>query len=211
MRSCSVVTGNSYTSYDEVIRLHLLNELEDNKKLLNYVKKYSSTQEQINQNAEQCLGEVQNFFKNWDSRLDVLQPIARVLEPVLCFRRNLLLETQRILHQDLEASNNLIEKVNAKINGHLVKLWLRTIHMNRESGCLQQAQISIMKAEQYKPVTLFLEKAKLLWQKGDQTNCFKLLEENIKVLERNCEGDLRKLDISSRHLYAEAKFLKPLL
>ena len=209
MRSCSVVTGNSYThSYDEVIRLHLLNELEDNKKLLLYIKKYSMTEEQINQNDEQCIGEVQNFFKNWDSRLDVLQPIARVLEPVLCFRRNLLLETQRILHQDLWDSNDLIEKVNTKINGHLVKLWLRTIHMNRESGCLQQAQISIMKAEQYKPVTLFLEKAKLLWQKGDQTNCFKLLEENIKVLERKCEGDLRKLDTASRHLYAEAKFLQ---
>ncbi|XP_065362796.1 serine/threonine-protein kinase ATR [Calliphora vicina] len=212
MRSCSVVTGNSYThSYDEVIRLHLLNELENNKELINQVKKYTSgnnMERQEAKNTELCLKEVQEFFVNWDARLEVLQPIARVLEPVFCFRRNLLLETQRIMQQDLSCAKNLIAKVNDGINDHLVKLWLRTIHMNREAGCLQQAQISIMKAEQYQPVTLFLEKAKLLWQKGNQSNCFKLLEENIKVLENRCEGDLRKLDTASRHLYAESKFLQ---
>ncbi|KNC28437.1 Serine/threonine-protein kinase ATR [Lucilia cuprina] len=214
MRSCSVVTGNSYThSYDEVIRLHLLNELENNKQLINQITKYKNhnntdRRHETKNTDEMCLKEVQEFFNNWDARLEVLQPIARVLEPVFCFRRNLLLETQRILQQDLPCANNLIQKVNDKINDYLVKLWLRTIHMNREAGCLQQAQISIMKAEQYQPVTLFLEKAKLLWQKGHQSNCFKLLEENIKVLENKCEGDIRKLDTASRHLYAETKFLQ---
>ncbi|KAM7348674.1 ATR serine/threonine kinase meiotic 41 isoform 2-T2 [Cochliomyia hominivorax] len=213
MRSCSVVTGNSYThSYDEVIRLHLLNELENNKQLINQIKQYICLNNQDNrsenQTSEMCLKEMQSFFNNWDARLEVLQPTARVLEPVYCFRRNLLLETQRIIQQDLTCNENIMEKVNEKINDHLVKLWLRTIHMNREAGCLQQAQISIMKTEQYKPVTLFLEKAKLLWQKGDQSNCFKLLEENIKMLETKCEGDLRKLDTASRHIYAESKFLQ---
>lgn len=213
MRSCSVVAGNSYThSYDEVIRLHLLNEVENNKELIKTLNTYTKEQASQMQEAEiieHCFKEVQAFFVHWDARLDVLQPTARVLEPVFCFRRNLLIETQRIIKQNLTNANaSVMNTFNDKINDHLVKLWLRTIQMNREAGCLQQAQISIMKAEQYQPATLFIEKAKLLWQKGDQSNCFKLLEENIRTLEAKSEGDLRKLDTASRLIYAESKFLQ---
>lgn len=206
MRSCSGVTGNSYThSYDEATRLHLLNEVEKNKHLIIQIQISINA---IDDNREHPrLSEVKEFFNNWDARLQVLQPTARVLEPILCFRRNLLLETQRILLQD-DTGKELVSKINDCINEQIVKLWLRSIQMNRESGCLQQAQISIMKAEQYKPTTLFLEKAKLLWQKGDQTNCFKLLQKNIKMLLSNCDGSIRNLDRSYRNLYAEAKFLQ---
>uniref|UniRef100_A0A1I8QD74 Serine/threonine-protein kinase ATR n=1 Tax=Stomoxys calcitrans TaxID=35570 RepID=A0A1I8QD74_STOCA len=217
MRSCSGVTGNSYThSYDEATRLHLLNEVEKNKLLINqlhvHLQKAATGEgggsDSIN---DRCMQELQTFFNNWDARLVILEPTARVLEPVICFRRNLLLETQRILqHNPSYSSCNLeiLNPINSSINDQIVKLWLRSIQMNRESGCLQQAEISIMRVEPYKPATLFLEKAKLLWQKGDQTNCFKLLQDNINALEATCNGEIRRMEPSKRVIYAEAKFLQ---
>ncbi|XP_073836714.1 ATR serine/threonine kinase meiotic 41 [Musca autumnalis] len=219
MRSCSGVTGNSYThSYDEATRLHLLNEVEKNKNLLNKLndnlKKVclSEGSNELHNLKDNCLQNLQEFFSNWDARLVILEPSARILE-VMCFRRNLLLETQRILQQNFKNSQvrsqqDLLNPINSIINEQIVKLWLRSIQMNRESGCLQQAEISMMKAEPYKPATLFLEKAKLLWQKGDQTNCFKLLQDNINALEGHCNGDIKRLEAPKRNIYAEAKFLQ---
>ncbi|KAL9884965.1 ATR serine/threonine kinase meiotic 41 isoform 1-T4 [Glossina fuscipes fuscipes] len=209
MRLCSGVNEYSYDScYDEMIRLHMLDEVEKNKVLINNIVTSIKRPVQTGNLKEECMRKIQDFFNNWNARLKILQPMARVVEPVFCLRRNLLSETKRILSKYENHNKELVKLVNDCVNEEIGKLWIRSGQMNRVAGCLQQAQLSLMKAEPYKPLTLFLEKARLMWQKGEQTYTFKLLEENILRLESCCAGDIRKLDNVQRGLYAEAKFLQ---
>uniref|UniRef100_W8C8V5 Serine/threonine-protein kinase ATR n=1 Tax=Ceratitis capitata TaxID=7213 RepID=W8C8V5_CERCA len=207
MRSCSGVNQKSYPhSYDDVVKLHLLNEMEKNKQLTHEV----ITSYGIDSSAEQCLTKVREFFLDWDRRLCVLQPVVRVMEPILCFRRNLLVESKRLLAvqpKDEDASK-FPQKVVEAIDAEIGKLWLRSVQMYREAGSLQQAHLCIMKATEYAPKTLFIEKAKLLWQKGDQSHAFKLLEEQLERMEMRCERNVRTLNAADRALYAEAKYLQ---
>uniref|UniRef100_A0A1A9WZ82 Serine/threonine-protein kinase ATR n=1 Tax=Glossina brevipalpis TaxID=37001 RepID=A0A1A9WZ82_9MUSC len=208
-RLCSGVNEYSYNHcYDEVIRLHMLDEVEKNKLLINDIVSSIKRSIKTGDLKEECMLKIEDFFNNWNARLNILQPKARVIEPVFCLRRNLLSETNRILKNYENHNKELVKVVNDCVNKEIGKLWIRSGQMNREAGCLQQAQLSLMKAEPYKPLTLFLEKAKLMWKKGEQTYTFKLLEENIARLESQCAGDIRKLDSLQRGLYAEAKFLQ---
>ncbi|XP_011187821.2 serine/threonine-protein kinase ATR [Zeugodacus cucurbitae] len=207
MRSCSVINHKSYPySYEDVVKLHLLNEMEKNKQLTHEVIDcYGDAAK-----ATHCLTNVREFFTDWDRRLCVLQPVVRVMEPILCFRRNLLVESKRLLSaaspntQPKTLSQNVVDTIDAEIG----KLWLRSVQMYREAGSLQQAQLCIMKAAEYAPKTLFIEKAKLLWQKGDQAHAFKLLEEQLERMETQCERNVRTLSAGDRALYAEAKYLQ---
>ncbi|XP_039959425.1 serine/threonine-protein kinase ATR [Bactrocera tryoni] len=207
MRSCSVINHKSYPySYEDVVKLHLLNEMEKNKQLTHEViASYG-----VEGKATQCLTNVREFFTDWDRRLCVLQPVVRVMEPILCFRRNLLVESKRLLCAALQNTqrSTLRQSVVDAIDGEIGKLWLRSVQMYREAGSLQQAQLCIMKAAEYAPKTLFIEKAKLLWQKGDQAHAFKLLEEQLERMEAQCERNVRTLNASDRALYAEAKYLQ---
>ncbi|XP_053950399.1 serine/threonine-protein kinase ATR [Anastrepha ludens] len=207
IHTCSGIKQKSYPhSYEDVVKLHLLNEMEKNKELTHQViASYG-----LETGASQCLSSVRDFFTDWDRRLSVLQPVVRVMEPILCFRRNLLIESKQLLSTqspDAESSSlrqNVIDAIDAEIG----KLWLRSVQMYREAGSLQQAQLCIMKATEYAPKTLFIEKAKLLWQKGDQTHAFKLLEEKLERMEAQCERNVRTLSAVDRALYAEAKYLQ---
>ncbi|XP_067639107.1 serine/threonine-protein kinase ATR [Eurosta solidaginis] len=202
MRSCSGIKQKSYPhSYEEVVKLHLLNEMEKNKQLMHKV---------IAANEVECLSNVRDFFNDWDRRLSVLQPVVRVMEPILCFRRNLLVEGKRLLSSVTSnaGSSTSRQLVVDAIDAEIGKLWLRSVQMYRMAGSLQQAQLCIMKAADYAPKTLFIEKVKLLWQKGDQTHAFKLLEEHLERIESQCERNVRTLGATERALYAEAKYLQ---
>ncbi|XP_055847877.1 serine/threonine-protein kinase ATR isoform X1 [Episyrphus balteatus] len=184
-----------HKAYTEILKLQLLTDVEKNKSLVQFI---------VNETDEaKCILAVNEFFADWNARLCFLQPTVRILEPLLCLRRNLLSETKNLLNT---VRGDVSVAINKCIDDEMGKLWIRSIQMNREAGGLQQANLSIMKAEEYAPEALFVEKAKLLWQSGDQTKSLKLISEKISEIEAN--GNIPTQDISSRLLYSEAKFLQ---
>ncbi|XP_055902742.1 serine/threonine-protein kinase ATR [Eupeodes corollae] len=184
-----------HKAYTEILKLQLLTDIEKNKSLVQFV--VSETDE------AKCIAAVNEFFSDWNARLCFLQPTVRILEPLLCLRRNLLSETKNLLNT---MKGDVSVGLNKCIDEEMGRLWIRSIQMNRESGGLQQANLSIMKAEEYAPEALFIEKAKLLWQSGDQTKSLKLISEKIREIESN--GNIPTQDKSQRLLYSEAKFLQ---
>lgn len=185
-----------HKAYTEILKLQLLTDVEKNKSLVQFV---------VNETDEsKCISTVNEFFADWNARLCFLQPTVRILEPLLCLRRNLLSETKNLLNT--AKGREVSQSINKCIDDEVGKLWIRSIQMNRESGGLQQANLSIMKAEEYAPEALFIEKAKLLWQSGDQTKSLKLISEKISEIEAN--GSIPSQDKTNRLLYSEAKFLQ---
>ncbi|XP_030382288.1 serine/threonine-protein kinase ATR [Scaptodrosophila lebanonensis] len=193
LRSCSAQQHHSYAhAYESVIKLHMLHELQRSQQLL----------ERLDEplDAEQAVQLTQNYFSDWQARLEVLQPQVRVLEPIYSFRRNLLSEMQRRLDKRAE--------LTLPLEAELARLLLSSAQINRNAGQLQRAQLYIMKASEYRPNSLFLERAKLLWMRGDQVLAMNHLEEHLAVLKQQCQGNVSQLEDDQRTLYFEGKYLQ---
>ncbi|XP_026848306.1 serine/threonine-protein kinase ATR [Drosophila persimilis] len=193
LRSCSAVQQHSYANaYDAVLKLHLVHELQCSQQLV----------EQLQQEAAEDRQELlmREYFEDWQARLQVIQPQVRVQEPIYSFRRNLLAELQQRLADRSHLQPHL--------QMELARLWLNSAQINRNAGQLQRAQLYILKAADYKPSGLFLERARLLWQKGDQVMAMNYLEEQLSFIRVSCQGNAKQLSTEQRHLYFEGKYLQ---
>lgn len=180
---------NSYQKgYSNVMKLHLITEIEQVRNSMNEVMHAGKIK---NPNA------MQKLFLDWTARTQLLQPVARIVEPVLCLRRIVLDEAKKILQKRLANKRNLFVAVEQQINNYVGESFIRSTELAREAGMHQQAELYILNSETYGPQGLFIEKAKLFWQKGDQSNSFKVLERGIEQL--NTPND--------RTTHGEAKFL----
>ncbi|XP_017860221.1 PREDICTED: serine/threonine-protein kinase ATR [Drosophila arizonae] len=196
LRSCSALQQHSYAhAYDDVLKLHMLHELQCSHQL---VEQLSALQQE--QTEQQQTELMRNYFADWQSRLQILQPQLRVLEPIYSFRRNLLAELKRRLGD--------CAPLQAQLRTQLAQLWLNSAQINRNAGQLQRAHLYLMKAAEYKPSRLFLERAKLLWQKGDQVQAMNFLEEQLSAIVQQCEGNVKQLSGEQRQLYFEGKYLQ---
>lgn len=92
------------------------------------------------------------------------------------------------------------------INTYIAKSLIKSTDLARNAEMFQQAHLFILNAESYLPKNLFIEKAKLMWKKGDQANSLKILERGITELE-NIAQDNVGMEQSVRKINAEAKFL----
>ncbi|XP_046866089.1 serine/threonine-protein kinase ATR [Drosophila willistoni] len=192
LRSCSANQQHSYAhAYDEIVKLHLVYELQCSQRLLDQLQ----LEEQSNEQRQECL--MKAYFEDWQLRLQVLQPQVRVLEPIYSFRRNLLTELQRRLSSR--------PQLHTAIQTELGQLWLNSAQINRNAGQLQRAQLYILKAAEYQPTGLFLERAKLLWQKGDQVMAINYLEEQLSTMRQ--DQNATQLPPEQRKLYFEGKYL----
>ncbi|KAH8378097.1 hypothetical protein KR093_009279 [Drosophila rubida] len=193
LRSCSALQQHSYAhAYDHVLKLHMLHELQCSQLLIEQLQ-----QQPEQQQAEQLM---RNYFQDWQCRLQVVQPQLRVLEPIYSFRRNLLAELQRRLSDRAT--------LQSQLQTQLAQLWLQSAQINRNAGQLQRAHLYLMKASAYKPSGLFVERAKLLWQKGDQVLAMNYLEEQLNTIRRQCDGNTKQLAAEQRQLYFEGKYLQ---
>ncbi|XP_022227139.2 serine/threonine-protein kinase ATR [Drosophila obscura] len=193
LRSCSAVQQHSYANaYDAVLKLHLVHELHCSQQLV----------EQLHQEAAEDRQELlmREYFEDWQARIQVIQPQVRVQEPINSFRRNLLAELQQRLSDRSHLQPHL--------QTELARLWLNSAQINRNAGQLQRAQLYILKAADYKPRGLFLERARLLWQKGDQVMAMNYLEEQLSIIRASCQGNAKQLSTEQRHLYFEGKYLQ---
>lgn len=184
-----------HKGYSNVMKLHLISEIE---------QAFCLTSKILNKNMDetQVLTAIKKLLQDWDGRLQVLQPAARIIEPVLCLRRIVLNEVKSLIKSH-NINESIFKALEGQINDYIGTSWLKSIELARDDGCIQQADLYILNAESYKPKFLFIEKAKLLWKKGDQTNCFKVLGRGMEELKPS-KTNRKSIDSLA---YAEAKFL----
>lgn len=181
---------NSYQKgYANVMKLHLISEIEQARNSMNQVIDANGKLRNINA--------MQKLFLDWTARTQLLQPVPRIVEPVLCLRRIVINEAKKILRKRMERMPDAFTAVEQQINNFVGESFIKSTELAREAGMHQQAELYILNAETYRPKSLFIEKAKLLWQKGDQSNSFKVLERGIEELSP-------QHDVATR---GEAKFL----
>lgn len=194
LRSCSAVQQHSYANaYDSVLKLHLVHELQCSQQLVEQLERGET-----NPDKEEKV--MLRYFEDWQYRLQVIQPQVRVQEPIYSFRRNLLAELQ---HR-LSGRAHLLPHLQTE----LARLWLNSAQINRNAGQLQRAQLYILKAADYKPPGLFIERARLLWQKGDQVMAINYLEEHLSSMHAACQGNTKSLPEDQRHLFFQGKYLQ---
>lgn len=189
----SIEEGVYRHGYPNIIKLHIVNELQKTEELIYDIK------DVLDKNK--CEEAINNLMEEWDLRLKTTQASVRVFEPVLRLRRIILEQSQMILTS---------ENVKQILNLHIAKYWLKSAEIARTAGNFQQAYIYILQAERYKPKELFIEKAKLYWAKEEQELAFGTLKRGIEEhfpdagTFKEMDQSLRKTD---RKLCAEAKLL----
>lgn len=186
-----------HKGYSNVMKLHLICEIEQ-------AHSFVTTLLNEDLDTEKSLLSIKKLFNDWDCRLQFLQPAARVIEPVLCLRRIILNEATNLIKKRIK-NENIFKVLEKEINEYVGASWIRSIELARNDGMHQQADLYILNAETYKPKSLFIEKAQLLWKKGDQTNSFQVLERGIENLKPSNSD--RKLIGAEKTTFAEAKFL----
>lgn len=186
-----------HKGYANVMKLHLICEIEQAFSLITDIRAEEFT-------FEKSSNALKRLFDEWDCRLQYLQPSAKIIEPVLCLRRLILTEATNIIRKHVR-DQKVFKLLEKDINDYVGALWIRSTALAREDGMHQQADLYILNAESYKPKSLFIEKAKLLWKKGDQTNSFKVLDRGIEELKPSIsDGRLNGIEQTT---FAEAKFL----
>lgn len=139
------------------------------------------------------------FFKN----RCILIFHCRSLVPVLCLRRILLNEAKEIIRKRSFIEEDVANCVKLQINEYIGKSLIRSIELARNAEMYQQAQLFTFNAETYAPRSLFIEKAKLMWKKGDQAASLKMLERGTELLQQSFENK----NVHDRQIIAEAKYL----
>lgn len=186
---------NSYQKgYTHVIKLHLVTEIE---------KTYNIFRETQKRNFDIAYKQLLVHFSEMAERLSLFQNRKNV-EQILCLRRILLKELKG-LFQNHCADKNMVKRLSDVIDMELGKYWLMSSKLARKSGAVSQANLYMLNCETYQMKDLFLEKAKLMWFKGDQTNAMQTLNRGIDGLLRACT--VKTLPLEDKKIYAKAKFL----
>lgn len=191
-----------HKGYANVIKLHLISEIEQAYKIVSDIQAKCLLAVEI---RPEIKGLLNGFLNDWDARLKLLQPTVRIVEPVLCLRRILLNMVQSLLKVRLN-DTNVSKDIENQLNRYIGKSWIRSAELARVAGMYQQAELYILNAESYKMSNLFTEKAKLFWQKGDQANAFKILERGFEDIQQAKNNELLTQTEYS-HTYAEARLL----
>lgn len=183
-----------HKGYSNVMKLHLISEIEQARKIVTDIESHNISANDL----------LQKILNDWDARLQLLQPSAKIVEPVLCLRRIVLHEVKTLLKSRIR-DETIFKSIERQVNNYIGKSWIRSTELAREAGMHQQADLYILNAETFKPVNLFIEKAKLFWQKGDQSNSFKVLERGIEELQPANVN--KQLNNSQKAAHDEARFL----
>lgn len=148
-----------------------------------------------------------NLFNDWNARNELFQPCLVTFKPILCIRRILLNEMKLLLQKTCESQPNLIGPINETIDENIGKLWKLSTDLASRSKMYQQAHLYIMNAETYKPRDLFISKAKLYWDMGDQVNAFKVLDIGINDMLQAVGGTVSQLTMQDKKILGEARLM----
>lgn len=97
-----------------------------------------------------------------------------------------------------KSNENIFKALEDQINGYIGRSWIKSSELSCNDGSIQQAELhNMLNAELYTPRSCIIEKAKLLWKKGDVNRCLKTLESAEKNI------------FAGESIHKEVKFLIP--
>ncbi|XP_026682047.1 serine/threonine-protein kinase atr [Diaphorina citri] len=190
----SLFTSTGYREgYEYIVKLHMLSEFE---------KLATLTIESVSRDVltpSQLSSEFSDLISNFDQRLMLMQPQGRVIEPVLCLRRVSLTVAQQ-LFADKACLSDLF-------NQAIGNCWLKSIEIARKASNFQQAYSNILAVdEKFRPKKLFIEKARLLWDKMEQVRALDTLTKGLDMHFPDME-QVKTACMEDRRTCAEAKLL----
>ncbi|EIN10974.1 hypothetical protein PUNSTDRAFT_63830 [Punctularia strigosozonata HHB-11173 SS5] len=157
--SITAAGANSYRrSYDAVINLHLLHELD----IFSQVVRRLSPSHQGDVQTPDVFTELSRTF---DARLESTLPNFRTREPILSLRRTAMrfLTSTSTSHREVSRS------------------WLTTAKNARKAGHWQTAYSAILQAQQQKGTFPFIESARLLRATGEPLRALQELEHSMRA------------------------------
>ncbi|XP_065202907.1 serine/threonine-protein kinase ATR-like [Planococcus citri] len=188
--------GGYKECYDVAIKLHILNEFE---KVSDLVFKTLSTSKPISE----CRISFESLFKTeFEERLNKLQPVSRVLQPVLNIRQTLFSVARRLSGEKPE--------LVAMFNEEIRKCWLKVVEIANRTRNFQLAYSNILAIDNYQLKGFFIEKAKYYWEKMEQREALRTLEDGIAFHYPDYEEMARLKSIENtedRIICAEAMLL----
>nr|XP_034325117.1 serine/threonine-protein kinase ATR isoform X2 [Crassostrea gigas] len=159
LSAASMESGSYLRGYEYIVRLHMLNEIEESCRCLLGIRNTENESERTS-TAEQLL-------RQWETRFQTVQCSFRTQEPLLALRRTLFTLVQRLTNLDLDQE--------------IGRWWLSSARIARKAGYLQTAYSFLLQAADYNLPEFVLEKAKYLRVKGE-------LDQALRYLERGMES-----------------------
>ncbi|XP_013417435.1 serine/threonine-protein kinase ATR-like isoform X2 [Lingula anatina] len=157
LSAASMEKGSYQRGYEYIVRLHMLNEIEQGARtLLQFPHTATDGTTPIT---------FQKLLPYWDSRLQLAQSSFRVQEPLLTLQRVIL----RLVNQEQDVN----------VDRDIGRLWLRSAKVARKAGHLQTAYGTLLNASAFNLPEFCVEKAKWLWHKGDYDQAQSCLEKGV--------------------------------
>ncbi|XP_053684897.1 serine/threonine-protein kinase ATR-like [Sabethes cyaneus] len=188
--------------YEQVLKLHMITEFEKCEQILDSIRSSGGL---VNSHSD-----IRNLIADFEQRLDLLQPNATTVEPIISLHRVLLNETKVFINglssSDTQSVN--IKQINETIDEHIGKLWIKSTELASRAKMFDQAHLYILHAEHYKPKELFIKKAKLLWEGRKMSNAFQVLDRGLAdILQKTNVSEVKQLSLEDKAIYAEGKLM----
>ncbi|XP_045160246.2 serine/threonine-protein kinase ATR-like [Mercenaria mercenaria] len=187
LSAASFEMGSYQRGYEYIVRLHLLNEIEENMHM------FMNLGEDDGGNITR-----QDLLSQWQTRLKMMQSSFRIQEPVLTMRRTLMALNQHEGQSDLDLDREV---------GHS---WLSSAKIAQKTGNLQTAYSFLLQASEFNLPEFCLQKAKWHWEKGEHDQAMSLLEREMQQHFGNVsqlKADNSEEGNVKRKVYAKALLL----
>uniref|UniRef100_A0A182TC53 Serine/threonine-protein kinase ATR n=1 Tax=Anopheles maculatus TaxID=74869 RepID=A0A182TC53_9DIPT len=209
--------GTYESRYDQVLKLHIIHEFAKCGRIMQNLRSMQNGTDEGCNMATILYEDVQNLMVNLNNRLEVLQPNATTIEPIISLRRILLKEISRTIdtiNWHGNENENGVKELRQLINQTIGQLWMKSTELASRANMYQQALLYILHAESYRPPDLFIKNAKLLWDRRDVTGALKVLERGVNEILGDAAAsgtidasNLQAIPKDLRLIYAEGKRL----
>lgn len=190
--AASVEKGCYQQGYSYISRLHALNELQHAEAITRDILLRP-------ENEAFIITALRNLAREWELRIKVVQDSTKIIEPLLCLRRVIIEQIKRRI--GVKAPSAI-----PHLNSLLGECWLLSATTARKAGIYQQAYTYTLKAEEYAPLTLFIEKAQLFWMREEHEEALMALKRGVETINSN-NTQLCQLSLEKKKICAEAKLL----
>ncbi|GFR86846.1 serine/threonine-protein kinase atr, partial [Elysia marginata] len=189
LSAASMELGSYYRGYEHILRLHMINEIEE------FFKVFASFPEEKEKKDVIVVTSPSDLLNNWQSRMEMAQSSFRTQEPILTLRRTLLSLVES------ERDPCLLTQIG--------KWWLWSAKVARKAGYLQSAHGCLLQASSYHLPDFYLEKAKWLWEKGEPDSAISCLNKGITEHFGRYQDEAKRQQLSSslRQVYAKSLLL----
>lgn len=183
LSAASMEAGCYQRGYEHIVRLHMLNELEEGLRcLLNFEPAYRKACF-VNPTTGGSEMDLSTLSRRWNARLQCCQLSHRYQDAILNLRRVIL--------QLARAERGL------SVNTEVGQCWLQSARVARECGLLQTAQSSLLSAADFRLPEFHLEKAQWLWDRGDFDRAQSCLEKAAEEIFPDRDSRFRKVPVSA--------------